>query len=157
MFDTMRTERGYQDPCVRQLGIFLQNQVGELADVLRHLAKDSISVKAITVTDSVDFAVVRLIVDRVDQARKTLTRAGFALRESRILAVVLPESRNGLLETCRVLIRAEINIHYVYPMMNRPQGREAVIIHTDDFDTACEVLRKGGFHLIDEADLTDDH
>ncbi len=149
----VRTARGYRDPSVRQLGVFLQNHVGELADILRHLNKGSILVQAISVTDSVDFAVVRLIVDKVDRAREILSESGFALRESRILAVELPDPRTGLLEICRVLIHAEINIHYVYPMLTRPRGTEVVLIHTDEFDTASDVLRSQEFHLLDELDL----
>ena len=94
----LETAQGYQDPCVRQIGIFLQNQVGELGDVLRHLQKESISVHAISVTDSVDFAVVRLIVDRVEDACEELDRTRLiARRIRRINAQVLLQACHRLL------------------------------------------------------------
>ncbi len=155
MFDRMstRTERGYDDPSVTQLAVFLQNRVGELRDVLRRLEASQVTVHALSVSDSVDYAVVRLIVDKCETARGTLRGAGFAVSENTLLAVELPDDRAGLLAVSQALIAAEINIHYAYPMFTRPHGRGVVVIHVDSFGPATEVLRKNGFALLDERDL----
>ncbi|MFN0057130.1 MAG: acetolactate synthase [Planctomycetota bacterium] len=150
------TQRGYKDHLIRQTAIFLNNKVGELSDVLRHLQSRQINVRAVSVADSVDFAVVRMIVDKVDLARETLTEAGYAISESEIIAVELPDQGAGLLQTCRTLLSAEINIHYAYPMFARRQGSAIVILHVDEPDFAGEALTKRGYRIINEGDLQED-
>lgn len=149
----VQTERGYEDPSVRQLAIFLQNRVGELGDVLRHLEASHVRVHAVSVADSVDFAVVRLIVDHVDAAKKCLGEAKFSVSQSSLLAVEIPDEGDGLLAVCRSLIRAEINIHYAYPMLTRPRGRGAILIQADNLHMGADVLTRNGFRLLDEHDL----
>src|SRR5687768_15106074 len=128
-----RTERGYEDPSVTQLAVFLQNRVGALRDVLRRLEAAQVTVHALSVSDSVDYAVVRLIVDKCESAKTALRTNGFPVSENTLLAVELPDDRAGLLAVCQALIAAEINIHYAYPMFTRPRGRGVVLIHVDSF------------------------
>ncbi len=150
---TTKTDRGYDDPTVTQLSVFLQNRVGELRDVLRRLEAAQVQVHALSVADSVDYAIVRIIVDHVDTARSTLRGAGFAVSENLVLAVGMPPQRDGLLAICQALIGAEINIHYAYPMLTRPKGCSVVIVNVDSRAVASDVLKKAGFDLVDEPDL----
>lgn len=150
----LKTEKEYQDPAVRQLSVFCQNRVGQFRDVLRHLEQAMVAVHAISVTDSADFAVVRCIVDRTDAAIKVLKENNFAFTEATVLAVELPDDRKGLLEVCRALIRAEININFAYALITRPKGKAAVVLNVDGFAAAVEVLRRNGFTLLDEHDLS---
>lgn len=145
----MKTEHGYQDPSVTQIAVFLQNRVGELWDVLRHLDAAQVTVLAVSVADSVDYAIVRLIVDDLEAARLALRDAKFAITESTLLCVELPDERSGLMAVCRALIQAEINIHYAYPMLARPNGRCAVVVHLDSRPNAIDVLRRNGFTLLE--------
>ncbi|MFQ5653588.1 MAG: acetolactate synthase [Planctomycetota bacterium] len=140
---------------MHQLAVLLRNNVGELADVLRHLERESVKLHAISITDSVDCAVVRLVVDRTETARQVLSKAGFASIESSLLAVEFPDEECGLLGICRALIQAEINIHYAYAMFSRPHGRAVVLVHVESPSTAAEVLRRRGFCLIDDEDIGD--
>lgn len=150
----IQTSRGYEDPFVRQLALFLQNKVGELGDVLRHLEKQTIGVHALCVTDSVDFAVVRLVVDHVDRALRVLEEVRIPVSQNSVLAVELKQG-DSVLSICRALLAAEINTHYVYPMLSRPRGNAALILHVDDPDTGAEILAGRGFYLIDESELSD--
>lgn len=149
----LRTENAYDDPSVRQLVVFMQNRVGQFREVLKHLEGAGVVVHAISVTDSADFAILRLVVDRVDDAARALTANGFAHSQSVVLAVELENDRKGLLEVCRSLIRAEININYAYAFVTRPKGKAVVALHVDAITGAVEVLRKNGFTLIDEQEL----
>ncbi|HYC76811.1 MAG TPA: acetolactate synthase [Planctomycetota bacterium] len=147
------TERGYEDPSVRQLAVFLQNRVGQLREALKTLDGAGVCVQALAITDSADFAVLRLVVDRTEAAARALTEAGFVSTEVQALAVEIPEDPNGLLSVCRALIQGEININYCFPMLSRPRGRACVVIHVDSRSTAADILRRNGFGLLDEADL----
>ncbi|MGE3164566.1 MAG: acetolactate synthase [Planctomycetota bacterium] len=146
-------KRGRDDPGLRQLSLFLHNKVGELADMLRHLEAETVRVHAISIMDSVDHAVVRLVVDKTDKARQLFIESGTPLAEGLVLGVRLPDTRSGLLELSRALIGAEINIHYIYSMMARPGGGSAVVVHVDDMATAVEAITQRGFDLVFESDL----
>lgn len=150
---TTQTDRGYVDPTVTQLSVFLQNRVGELREVLRRLEHAQVLVHALSVADSVDYAIVRLIVDQVETARTSLRGGGFAVSENAVLAVGLPAENRGLLAICQALIGAEINIHYAYPMFTRPKGSGVVIVNVDSRSVAADILKKAGFDLVDERDL----
>ena len=149
----LKTEKDYSDPFVRQLSLFLDNHVGKLREVLRCLTTEDILVHAITVVDSADYAIVRLIVDRVSTARQVLQEHGIPASMNPIIAVEVPNERAGLRMICRSLIQAEINIHYAYPMLTRPHGFGVFIVHVDENNTARELLMKDGFKLLDESDL----
>ncbi|MGE4618636.1 MAG: hypothetical protein AAEJ04_02365 [Planctomycetota bacterium] len=149
----LKTEKDYTDPYVRQLSLFLDNRVGKLREILRYLTTEDILVHAITVVDSADHAIVRLIVDRVGTAHQVLVEHGVPTSTNPILAVEVPNERAGLRMICRALIHAEINIHYAYPMLTRPHGFGVFIVHVDENNTARELLIDDGFKLLDESDL----
>jgi hypothetical protein len=147
------TEREYDDPSVRQLAVFLQNRVGQLREVLKVLDAANVEVQALTVADSADFAVVRLVADRHDAAARALKDAEFAHTESVVLAAEVPEGRGGLLAVCRALIQGEVNIHACYPMHTRPTGHPVVVFHVDNVHAATDVMKRNGFRLLDEKDF----
>ena len=150
----LRTEREYDEQSVLQLAVFLSNRVGELREVLRRLGAAQVTVHALSIDESVDYAVLRLVVDKVESSKQALKSAGFAVSESTLLAVELTDEQTGLLAICQSLISAEINIHYAYPMFTRPHGKGVVVMHVDSFPTAAEILKKAGMTLLDERDLT---
>lgn len=147
------TDRGYDEQSVTQLAVFLANRIGELREVLRKLGAAQVVVHALSIDESVDYAVLRVVVDKVEASKQALRGAGFAVSESTLLAVELLDDQTGLLSICQSLISAEINIHYAYPMFTRPHGKGVVVMHVDNFATAAEVLKKAGMTLLDERDL----
>ncbi|RTZ90619.1 MAG: hypothetical protein DSY81_00525 [Bacillota bacterium] len=149
----LKTEKDYSDPFVRQLSLFLDNRVGKLREVLRHLTSEDIFVHALSVVDSADHAIVRLVVDRVETSHKVLLEKGVPTSINQILAVEVPNERAGIRMICRSLIQAEINIHYAYPMLTRPHGFGVLIMHVDENDTALDLLKRDGFNCLDESDM----
>jgi hypothetical protein len=119
----METARDFEDPSVTQLAVFLQNRVGQLRELLKTLDQAGVSVLALSVADSADFATVRLIVDRQDEARRALTADGYAVAESTALAVVLPPGRSSLLAMCRALILSHVSGRGRGRSGGRPCGR----------------------------------
>jgi hypothetical protein len=150
------TMRGRDWPCLHQFCVFMENRVGRLHELLRALERQDLRVVGLSVVDSVDFAVARLIVNDTDRAREVLTLSGFTLTEHDILGVVLPESAHPFEEIFFALLTAELNISYTYPLLYRHQGRGGVALHVDDVDQAIQILQGQGHHVITEGDLLDD-
>ena len=149
----LRTERDYEEHVVTQLAVFLSNRVGGLRDILKKLGGASVVVHAFTIDESVDYAVLNLVVDRVDAAKQTLAGAGFAVTEGTVLAIELADEQGGLLSACQALLGGEVNIHDAYPMLTRPHGKPVVVMHVDSVPTAANLLRAAGITLLDQRDL----
>lgn len=148
-----QTEQGYAPPTVRQFGVFLDNKVGKLLDLLQAFEQSAVvHVRALSVVDSSDHAVVRLICDNADAARQLLRARDFSFSEVDLLVVELDEKRS-LTSLCTYLLGAEINIRFAYPMLPARLVESAVAIAVDDHTFAGQVLRRKGFRVLGEEDL----
>ncbi|MEM9419782.1 MAG: acetolactate synthase [Planctomycetota bacterium] len=147
------TARGYQPPVNTQFSVFLDNRVGRLMDLLEQFDNASaLTLAGLSVVDSADHAVVRLLTSKADLARRLLNRCEYAFSEIDVIAVELPYE-NSLVSVCEVLTTVELNIHYAYPLLVRPRGLPVVALHTDDTTFAGQVLRKRHFTVLAENDL----
>jgi hypothetical protein len=145
---------GFELTRVRQFTVFLENRVGRLTMLMRAL-EDGDRISAMSIEESADAALVRVICTDPDFGRDALRQSGFSFSESEVLAVELPtasRSRQPLIAICSALLAAEINIHYVYPLLVRPNG-PAVILYVDDPTLAAQLLIRKSFTLLSEADL----
>ena len=148
-----QTMRGLDWPCLHQFCVFMENRVGKLHELLRKLERHDLRVASLSLVDSVDFAVARLVVDHVDHAREILTLGGHTFTEADILGVQLPQTSQPFTEVLQTLMTAEINVHYIYSIPQVRSGRRAAAIHADNLDQAIIVLKKAGFELLTEDDL----
>ena len=147
------TEIGYAPPMVRHFSIFLDNRVGKLLELLASLDEEGhVAARAISIQDSSDYAVIRLIVDRPATAREILESHQFAVCETDVLIAELSKDHE-LHHLCKFLLAAELNIHFLYPTMPRAEGIATVVLSTDDNTLAGQILRRKGFRLFGEADL----
>ena len=149
-----RTDRGRDWPSIRQFSVFLENRVGQLLDVVRRFENTKVRIVALSIIDSADCAIVRLVLSHPEQGREILEHAGLAISESDLVVVELPGTPQPLLDICKALLQAEINIHYAYPMMIHPHGRAAIALHVDNHEGAVETLRRIDFQVLTESDLT---
>ncbi len=144
---------GFELTRVRQFTIFLESKVGRLQMLLRSFEQGVGKIVAISIEESGDAALVRLICAHPDFGRELLRTAGFGFSESELLAVELPENvTQPLVTVCAALLAAEINIHYAYPLLTRPRG-PAMALFTDDPTLAAQLLIRKGFTLISQGDL----
>jgi hypothetical protein len=147
------TGAGFEPTRVRQFTVFLENRVGRLGTLVRALEESSGRVCALSIEESADSALVRLICADPDAGRESLQEAGFTFSESDVLAVELPRrTRQPLISICSALLAAEINIHYAYPLLVRPHG-PALALYVEDPTLAAQLLIRKGFTLIGESDL----
>ena len=150
------TMDGQGGPCLRQFCVFLENRVGKLSDLMRQVESLDTRVLAMSIVDSVDFAMVRLMFNNSDRAREKLELSGFLYSESDVVGVELPDGDKPFHEVCKTLVNAEINIHHAYPLLYRRRGHGAVALFVDNVDGALGVLNNAGHRVITESDLLDD-
>ena len=150
------TARGRDWPSVRQYNVFVENRVGNLLSVVRHFETTDIRIVSLTVVDSADCAIIRMVLSDPERAREIFEQAKLPITESDLLVVQLPEGTQPLLQICKALLGAEISIHYAYPLLIGPQGKSAVALHVEDHETAVTTLTGLGFTLFTENDLDTD-
>jgi hypothetical protein len=149
------TARGRDWPSVRQFNIFVENRVGGLLNVVRRFETTDIHIVSLTVVDSADCAIIRLVLSDPERAYEIIQQAKMAFTESDLLVVELPDGPKPLLQICKALLSAEVNIHYAYPLLVGPGGRAAVAIRVEDIEAGTRTLTTAGFNLLTEADLTE--
>ena len=147
------TARGRDCPSVRQFNVFVENRVGNLLTVVRHFETTDIRIVSLTVVDSADCAIIRLVLSNPERALEIFERAKLPVTESDLLVVQLPDGPQPLLEICKALLGAEISIHYAYPLLVGPQGHAAVALKVEDHEMAANTLTRLGFVLFGEKDL----
>jgi hypothetical protein len=140
------------DP-VRQFSVFVENRVGRLFDLVSLLVAHNVHIVAMTTIDTTDSAVDRLIVDDPDRARELLAANSFAYTECDVLVVEFA-GETQLKDVLGALLTVEINIHYAYTFMVRPEGRSALVLNLEDSDLAAQALNSRGFKTLTQRDIS---
>ncbi len=148
------TARGRDWPSVRQFNVFLENRLGGLLDVVRRFETTDVHIVALTVVDSADCAIIRMVLSDPERAMEIFQQAKLPFTESDLLVVQLPDGPQPLLQICKALLMAEIDVHYAYTLLVGAQGRAALALHVADHETAVNTLTRRGFVLYTENDLT---
>lgn len=147
------TARGRDWPCLRQFGVFVENRVGQLHELLRHLERQDVRVMALSIADSVDYAIVRLVLDNYERGKEIFSLSNFTVFENDLVGVELPNDPQPYVKICLALLQAELNVHYTYPLLYRGHGRGAIALYVDDVDMALKTLSDKGHRIVTENDL----
>ncbi len=139
------------DP-VRQFSVFAENRVGRLHELTALFKQNHVHIMAITVLDTTDSAIMRLIVDDCEKARDLMVSNAFPYTECDVLAVEISDETD-LQTVLAALLEAEINVHYVYSFIKRPEGRAALAINVEDADVAAQALNQRGFKVLTQRDI----
>ena len=148
------TIRGRSWPTITQYSVFLENRVGMLLELVRCFIGSKVRIVGLSIMDSTDCCIIRLVLNHSEQGREILERNKFRFAENELLAVELPVGPQSLADMCSGLLQAELNLHYCYPLIIHPHGRAAVVIHVDNVEMASALLHDQGFDILSEADLT---
>jgi hypothetical protein len=146
------TQKTQADP-IRQFSIFLANKAGRLLELIRILQSRHVHVVALTILDTTDSAIVRMVVDDPDQARAIFHEQAVAHTESTVVAVELGAATE-LPKVLSSLLEAEINILTTYAFLVRPEARPALCLNLDDNELGAQVLSRGGFKLLGQGDIS---
>jgi len=133
---------------VEQISIFLENKSGRLAEVAGVLAATGVNIRALSLADTTDFGILRLIVDQNDRAKKALKESGFTVGKTEVIAVEVPDRPGGLAQILRALDAAAINVEYMYAFVQRSGDNAILIFRFDDLDNAIQVLTQGGIRVL---------
>ena len=147
------TLEGRNWPSIAQFSVFLENRVGQLLEVFRAFQGSKVKIVGLSISDSADCCIVRLILSHPEQGREILSLNKLAFAENELLAVELPAGPDSLVNLGTALIQAEINIHYSYALIVHPHGRCAIAVHVDNIEQAAVTLHDKGFDILCEADL----
>jgi hypothetical protein len=140
------------DP-VKQFSVFAENRLGRLYDLTALLKDNNVHIMGLTVLDTTDSAIVRVIVDDPDRARELMINNDFPYVECDVLAVEVTDE-SELKGVLAALFEAEINLHYIYSFIKRPEGRCALAINVEDGDVAAQALAKRGYRVLTQRDIS---
>lgn len=138
---------------VEQISIFLENTSGRLAEVTELLGRNNINIRALSLADTADFGIFRLIVNDPARAADCLKQNGFTVGRNEVVAVVLPDRPGGLAGILTLLRGKGINVEYMYAFVQRSEGNAVVIFRFDETDKAFEALRAGGVKMLSGEDM----
>jgi hypothetical protein len=140
------------DP-VKQFSVFAENRLGRLYDLTALLKDNNVHIMGLTVLDTTDSAIVRVIVDDPEKARELMINNDFPYVECDVLAVEVSDE-SELKGVLAALFEAEINLHYIYSFIKRPEGRCALAINAEDGDVAAQSLAKRGYRVLTQRDIS---
>ena len=155
-FETIlpKTTQKFDGPRVRQFSVFLKNKVGALLEVVRLLNVHTLDVVGMSVQDSTDSSIVRLVVSDPGDGRGVVQGERHCLRRLRDGGRGDGGSGNRPRALLASLLAAEVNIFFSYPLLTRPNGRAALALHVEDHECAASVLAGDGFMLLSQADIS---
>ncbi len=133
---------------VRQISVFMENRAGRLREITSILANAKINLRAMTLADTSDFGILRLIVDNPDKAVEILRNEGFTLRENTVIACVIEDKPGGLADILNVLANQNISVEYMYGFLGKHEHEAVMIIRVEKTETAIEALLESGARLL---------
>lgn len=138
---------------IKQLTIFVQNKRGTIVPVTKILAENEVNLRALSIAETNDFGILRLIVNDEITAEKALRDAGYLLKVIDVVGVKIGDQPGKLSSALEVLDNADINVEYLYAFMARTERHAYVVLRVEDNAAAEAVLTNAGFHMITEADI----
>jgi len=134
---------------VEQISIFLENKAGRLAEVTRVLSEAGVNIRALSLADTPDFGILRLIVDDNDKAKAALKEKGFTVGKTDVVAVEVEDRPGGLSRILGVLSQGNVNVEYMYAFVQY-SGKDAVLIFRfDDIDAAVKLLQENNIRVLE--------
>ena len=134
---------------IKQLSVFLENKKGRLFAAADTLAQNGINIRALSLADTSEFGILRLIVDQPEQGKAVLAESGVVVRVTDVLGVLMDDVPGGTLGALHLLADAGINVEYMYACVGQKTGKAIMVMQVSDLENAEAVLRRGGFETVD--------
>lgn len=138
---------------IKQLSVFVENTQGRLADITAKLAEANIDIRALSLADTTDFGILRLIVDKPEEAVLILKESGLTVSLTNVIAIGIDDTPGGFAKAVRVLANSDISIEYLYAFVSRSDNLAYVILRVEDNDKAVKVLTDGGIPVVGQEDI----
>lgn len=138
---------------VKQLSIFVENRSGRMAEITRKIADAGIDIRALSIADTTDFGILRLIVDRPEAAEAALRGKGLTVSLTDVIAVQIVDKPGGFADAIQVLTQADIDVEYMYAFVCRREGMACIILRVENNDKAIEVFQKNGIGMLTQKEI----
>lgn len=133
---------------VEQISIFLENKSGRLSEVTDILAKAGINIRALSLADTADFGILRLIVNDIEKAKQVLKENEFTVGRTEVLAVEVPDKPGGMAGILSVLSESNINVEYMYAFVQKSGEHAIIIFRFDEIEKSIEALQRAGIRVL---------
>lgn len=133
---------------VKQISVFLENKAGRLAEVTRLLGENDIDISALSIADTTDFGILRLIVNKPEEAEKILKENEFTVSTTNVIAIAVVDQPGGLAVALKAIDDQAIGIEYMYAFVGKTSSDALVILRVEDPDRAIEVLNKNNIKVL---------
>jgi hypothetical protein len=133
---------------VEQIAIFLENKSGRMAEITAILAQNGINIRAMSLADTADFGILRIIVNDTGSARQILKDNGFTVGITEVIVAEVNDKPGGLAKVLQIIKESELNIEYMYAFTQKSGETGLIIFRFDELDAAIEVLLKAGVRLL---------
>ncbi|MBN2015069.1 MAG: ACT domain-containing protein [Candidatus Altiarchaeota archaeon] len=140
---------------IKQISIFMKNEPGRLLKVTKILADSGIDIRALTVAETADFGILRLIVNEPDKAYRVLKEKEIAVVEHDVLGVEVNDRPGGLARIAEILNNEGINIEYMYAFVTKSHEKAYVVLRLDDLEKGKKILEKKGIRLVTTEELSE--
>ena len=138
---------------IKQLTVFVENKQGTVVSITDTLSKYNINLRALSIAETQDFGILRLIVNDEATAEKILKEEGYLIKITEVVGVTISDEAGKLSEALKVLDDNKINMEYLYAFMSRTEKHAYVVIRVEDNDAAENALKNAGFKIVTEADV----
>ena len=138
---------------IQQLTVFLENKQGKLAKVTDLLAKEGVDLRALSIADTAEFGILRMIVSNIEKAKKVLVENGILVKITDVVGVRLTDKPGELAEVLSKLDGAGVNVEYLYAFLVPVAGSAYVALRVAENDEAEQILQKAGFQLVNAKDI----
>jgi hypothetical protein len=133
---------------LKQISVFLENRKGRLWEALDALANAKINIRALSIADTSEFGILRLIVPDPDRAKNVLEKGNFTVKENNVVAVEVADKPGGLAEVLKVLSDADINVEYLYAFVEKSGEKAVVVLRTENTDAGIKALKTAGIAIL---------
>ena len=137
----------------KQLSVFLENKKGRICAAADILAQNHVNIRALSLADTSEFGILRLIVDKPDEGKQALNDAGIVVRVTNVLALTMDDTPGGTLGVLRLLAESGISVEYMYACVGKTTGKAFMIIQAEELEAAEEILRRNGFMQADISEI----
>ena len=138
---------------IKQISVFVENNAGSIQNVVDALSENGINIRALSLADTTDFGILRLIVDDYQKARDLLREKGIISKVTDVIAVYIDDCAGGLSKVLKTVSAEGVGIEYMYAFLGRTTGKALMVLRADDEPAAAKALENAGIETADSSDL----
>lgn len=140
---------------VKQLSIFIQNEIGSLSKPLEVLSNNNINIRAMSMADTSEFCILRLVVDNPVKGKEILEKNNFLVKTIETIAIEMNDTPGGLTEILKILKENNINLEYLYAFTHEKQGKAILLLHNDNINDLIDALNKNNVVIVNSQEIYD--